>query len=60
MGSVIVFGRCQGTVRAGINEGRESIIAVLSFEAPFAQISDLKGTFTEKITFPCVLYVKSW
>jgi len=58
-GSVIVFGRCQGTVRAGINEGRESIIAVLSFEAPFAQISDLKGTFTEKITFPCVLYVKS-
>lgn len=58
-GSVVVFGRCQGTVRAGVNEGRESIIAALSFEAPFAQISDLKATFSEKIAFPCVLYVKS-
>jgi septum site-determining protein MinC len=58
-GSVVVFGRCQGTVRAGVNEGRESIIAALSFEAPFAQISDLKATFSEKIAFPCVLYVKA-
>ncbi|MCX7654852.1 MAG: septum site-determining protein MinC [Fervidobacterium sp.] len=58
-GSVIIFGRCQGTVRAGINEGRESIIAALSFEAPFVQISDLKGTFSEKHDYPCVLYVKS-
>lgn len=58
-GSVVIFGRCQGTVRAGINEGRESIVATLSFEAPFVQISDLKGTFSEKHTYPCVLYVKS-
>lgn len=58
-GSVIIFGRCQGAVRAGINEGRGSIIATLSFEAPFVQISDLKGTFSEKYDYPCVLYVKN-
>lgn len=58
-GSVVIFGRCQGTVRAGINEGRSSVIAVLSFEAPFAQISDLKGTFSEKREYPCVLHVKN-
>ncbi|ABS60923.1 septum site-determining protein MinC [Fervidobacterium nodosum] len=58
-GSVVIFGRCQGIVRAGINEGRESVIATLSFEAPFVQISDLKGTFTEKYEFPCIIYVKS-
>ncbi|MFN6991161.1 MAG: hypothetical protein ACK4MM_00420 [Fervidobacterium sp.] len=54
-----MFGRCQGAVRAGINEGRSSIIATLSFEAPFVQISDLKGTFSEKYDYPCVLYVKN-
>lgn len=58
-GSVVIFGRCQGTVRAGINEGRESVIIALSFEAPFVQISDLKGTFTEKFNYPVVLHVKA-
>ncbi len=58
-GSVVIFGRCQGTVRAGINEGRESVIIALSFESPFVQISDLKGTFTEKFNYPVVLHVKT-
>jgi len=29
------------------------------FESPFVQISDLKGTFTEKFNYPVVLHVKA-
>lgn len=58
-GSVVIFGRCQGTVRAGISEGREAVVVALTFEAPFVQLADLKGTFSEKYDYPVVLYAKS-
>ncbi len=58
-GSVVIFGRCQGIVRAGINEGRSAVITALTLETPFVQLGDLKGSFSEKVKEPVVLYEKA-
>lgn len=58
-GSIAVFGDVKGTLRAGLNEGDQAVIAVLSLRPTLIQISGYILREVESFDEPVVIHVKN-
>lgn len=58
-GSIAVFGDVKGTLRAGLNEGDQAVIAVLSLHPTLIQISGYMLREVESFDEPVVIHVKN-
>ncbi len=57
-GSIAVFGNVKGTLRAGLNEGNQAVIAVLSMQPTLIQIAGYTLREVGNYSEPVVIYVK--
>lgn len=58
-GSIVVFGNVKGTLRAGLNEGENAIIAALSMQPALIQISGYTLREVSRYEEPVVVHVKN-
>ncbi len=57
-GSIVVFGSVRGTLRAGLNEGSQAVIAVLSMQPALIQIAEYTLREVGSYNEPVVVHVK--
>ncbi|MEN3008697.1 septum site-determining protein MinC [Pseudothermotoga sp.] len=58
-GSIVVFGNVKGTLRAGLNEGDNAVIAALSMQPSLLQISGYTLREVSSYEEPVVVHIKN-